>query len=50
MSNPEHINDELTQEITDEPVQKSTDEGVEIANDLLEQVAGGGNGTATGYS
>ena len=50
MSNPEQSNDELTQEITDESGQKSTDEGVEIANDALEQVAGGGGGTATGYS
>ena len=49
MNNPEHINDELTQEIADESVQNNTDEDAEIANVLLEQVAGGGNGTATGY-
>jgi hypothetical protein len=50
MNNPERINDEMTQEIADESGQKNKDEGVEIANDLLEQVAGGGNGTVLAYS
>jgi hypothetical protein len=50
MDNPEHVDDELTQGIAEESGQKDTDACVEIASDALEQVAGGGGGTAIGLS
>ena len=49
MNDPKHSNDELVQERPDESGQKSTDECLEITSDELEQVSGGGGGTAIGY-
>lgn len=47
MNNPEQINDEPVQEYLDES--RLQDEVVEIQTEKLEQVAGGGGGTAIGY-
>jgi hypothetical protein len=50
VNNPRNINDERVQEHPDESGQKNTDEILEIAGDELEQVSGGGDGTAVGLA
>ena len=49
MNSPEHSNDDpsVTRH-TDEMTQQSTDELLEVETAQLEQVAGGGDGTAIG--
>jgi hypothetical protein len=51
MNDPLKFNDELTDATqADALTEHAADEITEVDSDLLEQVAGGGGGTAVGYS
>jgi hypothetical protein len=50
MDNPKNRNDELTQKPSDQADLQTTDEVTEMDHELLEEVAGGGNGTVGGQA